>query len=548
MGKTENNINHHFASLGSSHKLTSKLINNKTHSNNMIKQFKVMFIFMMTITLFSFMNVNSVSLVNYPIDEGFGGVIFDTVNVGMSGVSSRPKDTFWSPISRHGLYSVYPKPGKFINVLIPNYPALTPQTNFTLELEYMPSNLILGTPISKLGTYSFSVNGATQTGTLTFNTGLIVNTVPIFNITPGKLNSLFLTWNGTHYDVYSNNISQTPLGIPQILPLAITINPLNLFNLNFDGVIDEFEIYNFSSNQAMINSLYTGTTTFVNNGNATIPIINQLIKNNSPNINTTFMENVDFGVRLNQIGTCNLYVDNNFKKTYSNILTMTDRISFNNNYGNHSYFFNCFNTNFNELTNDTLFTVKKTPNTQINFNFIGTDFVASSKPLEVVSPCLKSGVHIPFVNTEFSSSANPRGAQFKDVQNGQATMTLQAGTHEFCLIHGLVSYDSYNKTVNYNPLKIYNQIKLGDFDLPNNLSTSYTFTLDNFDIYGKTDPKAWGTSWVALISSIIGLLLGLGLVGLGVTTKSPQLAVMGALLLMFSLGYQVTNLVMGVLL
>ena len=522
-------------------------IKNKTHSNNMIAKFKMIFIFMIGITLFSFINVNSVSLVNYPMDEGFGGVIFDTVNPGMAGVSSRPKDTFWSPISKHGLYSVYPKAGKFINILIPNYPQLTPQTNFTLELEYMPSSLILGTPISKLGTYAFSVNGATMTGTLTFNTGLIINTIPILNITPGKLNSLFLTWNGTHYNVYSNNISQTPLGIPQILPLAITINPLNLFNFNYDGLIDEFEIYNFSSNQAMINTLYTGTTTFVNNGNATVPIINQLIKNNTPSTNTTFIENVDFGVRLNEVGTCNLYIDNNFKKTYSNILTMTDKLSFNNNYGNHSYFFNCFNANFNELTNDTLFSVQKTGNTHLRFNFAGTDFVTNTIPLEVVTPCLNKGYTLGGIVDGYRPIANQGGVQFKDVQNGIADLTLPTGTHEFCLIHGIVSYDTYNHTNKWQSTNIITQIPLGKFDLPNNLTTSYSISLDKFDIYPKTDPKAWGQSWTSIISSIIAFTLGLIILGAGVMTGTGQAVMIGGLLLLFSLGYQIGNLVMGVL-
>jgi len=502
------------------------------------------FIFI-SILSFSLLSVNSA--VNYPIDEGFGGVIFDTQNVGMNGVSSTPKDTYWTAVSKHGLYSINPKPGKFINILINNYPQLTPQTNFTLELEYMVSDLAIVNPLSKLGAYDFVVDGATMTGTFTFYTGLVPNIVPILNITPGTINSLFLTWNGTHYFVYSGNVSQTPLGIAQILPLDININPLNLFNNNFGGLIDEFEIYDFYSNQTDINFHEQSLTAPIPNGNGTTGlIVTELIKSYAPIPNQSFTENALFEMRLNQVGTCNLYVDNNFHKTYSNILTMTDTINFANDYGNHSYFFNCFNNDFNEMTNDTLFSVSKTGNTQLRLTFSGSDFNVNSIPLEIVTPCLNKGYTLAGMIDGYRPVANIGGAQFKDVVNGEAIMTLPQGEHEFCLIHGLVTYGTYNHTNQWTANSVIKQVELGKFNLPNNITTSYNIALDNFDVYDKTDPKAWGQTWVTLISSIIAFVLGLAILGAGATTGSGQAVMIGGLLLLFSLGYQMSNVVLGV--
>jgi len=66
-------------------------------------------------------------------------------------------------------------------------------------------------------------------------------------------------------------------------------------------------------------------------------------------------------------------------------------------------------------------------------------------------------------------------------------------------------------------------------------------------MYPKTDPKAWGQSWTSIISSIIAFTLGLIILGAGVTTGTGQAVMIGGLLLLFSLGYQIGNLVMGVL-
>ncbi len=560
-----------------------KNINTKHFNFNMIKKLS----FIMILMFISMLNVNSVPIVNYPIDEGFGGVIFDSANVGKTGiVMNKPKNVNWVQRSLHGLYSVGFRPGKGDLFQILDYPQLTPQIgNFTMEIEYMPLTPVgvTETVFDKLGSYTFSITPTappiqplppappipkTPDGTLTLTIGAIPTIIPISNITYGNINTLIITFNGTAYSVYNNAILQG-LPILSVLPISLSpLSPLTLFDDNlmtglntqcqgvmplgsicsFSGLIDEFRIDNVYLNATQVTGILNNVNPLNPTTNTTIPIVTQLIKNvSSPVTNSTFIENLRVNINLNEIGTCNLYIDNNFKKTYNNILAINDLVSFNKNYGTHTSFLNCFNSKFNEITNPVTFNVTKTTNSQIQFIFTGTDFPITSIPLEVVSPCLNKGFTLGGIIPAYRSLANPGGATFHDVVNGQATMTLPTGTHEFCLIHGIVSYDTYNHTNKWQATNIVKQLSLGSFDLPNNLTTSYAISLDKFDIYDKTNPKAWGQTWTSLISSLIAFVLGIIILGAGATTGSGQAVMIGGLLILFSLGYQISNLVMGVL-
>jgi len=551
-------------------------------NNNIMKRLLMIFILVLGLSSVSF------GAVSYNIDEGFGGVIFDSLNPGQTGiVFNKPKNVNWVQRSLHGLYSVGFIPGKGDLFSIPDYPALTPQLgNFTLEFEYMPLTTIgvTETAFEKLGSYSFTITPTINPvqplppalpiakipdGSLTLNIGLVPTIIPISNITYGSINTLLITFNGTAYTIYNDGISQG-LPILSISPIALSpLVPLTLFDDNlqtgfntgcqglmplgticsFSGLIDEFAIWNVYTNSTQAMALNNPNTILNPTTNTTTLIVTQLIQNiTSPVMNSSFVENLNVNIKLNEVGTCNLYVDNNFKKTYNNILVVNDLISYNKNYGNHSSFLDCFNANFNEITTSVNWAINKTTNSQISFTFTGTNFDVNSMNLELVSPCLNKGYTFMGALPGYRSFSNPAGATFKDINNGGVTMNLPIGTHEFCLINGIVSYNTYNHTNTWTPSQITNQISLGSFDLPNNLTTSYSISLDTFDMYGKTDPKAWGTSWTLLITSLIAFILGVFILIAGVETGSKQAVMIGGLLILFSLGYTIPNLFMGTLL
>jgi len=499
-------------------------------------------IVIMTIFFISILSVNSA--VKYPIDEGFGAIIFDTKNTGFTGVGIPAKNVFWSPLSKNGLYSVYPKAGKTINILINNYPQLTPITNnYTIEFQYQPSTTLLENVFSKLGTYTFDYNGATNTGSFTYYTGLIPHIVPINNISSGQINSLYLTRNLTHYIIFSNNITQGVFIDP--LPLDVNINPLNLFMNSYTGLIDKFEIYDraflLTDINQIISQQQTNTTTPTTNNPTTI------ISTQNPQNNDILTPSIKFDGTLLQQANCELYIDNQFETEFLNTLAFTYTKDFSNNLGLHNYFLYCYKNNLTELSPIINFNVSPLGTNTINFNIAGTDFNVNNVPLEIVTPCLKKGMTFGGALDPYRPLYNTGGAQFKDVVNGHASLNVPVGTHEFCLIHGLVSYDSYNKTTNYNPNIIYSQLELGNYDIPNNLTTSYNIAVDNFDIYNYDNPKAWGTSWVGIITSLIAFAIGLFVLMAGVSVGSGQAVIIGGLMILFSLGYQLSNIVLGVL-
>lgn len=327
---------------------------------------------------------------------------------------------------------------------------------------------------------------------------------------------------------------------------------------DFSGWFDAIKFYDFQVDTSQVNELFNSNSiTLVKEEiiNETEEVVIEtmleydLIQDgHSPLTNSTNNYDFNFNINLNSVGTCEIYVDNSVYKVVENSIAYSVPQDLGD--GNYTYFLYCYydelTTRYYELTEPMNFQVETLPPTTIHFNLQGTDFDINSKPLEIVSPCLEPGMTLMGALDKYRPLANPGGATFKDVVNGQATMTMPVGEHEFCLIHGLITYNSYDKVTDWNPNNVIKQIKLGSFDLPNNLTTSYSIGLENFEMYDKTSPKAWGQTWITLISSLLAFGLGLLILGAGITTGEGKAVLIGGLLVMFSLGYQISNLLVGI--
>ena len=329
---------------------------------------------------------------------------------------------------------------------------------------------------------------------------------------------------------------------------------------DYNGDMDEFKLMNFAINASQVASLFdTNSIVFAapsgnggggNNGtNVTEVEQTSIITNHTPSEGFSSASPINFGITLNHQATCDLYVDNTFEKEFTDILAQTYQKTMT--VGSHNYFWYCEyienSTLKFELTNVTNFDVLNNPPGTISFSLAGSDFNVAERPLAIVTPCLQEGIRVPLTSGHFPQTIakNAEGAWFRVLSNGYAQFDLPSGEHEFCLINGLLEFGSLNRTTQYNVNHLYGYLELGTFNVPNNLTSSYSITLDNFDIYDKTNPKAWGTSWVELIGSIIALALGVIILFFGIEGRSPKMVLASVLLIMASLGYQISNIVLA---
>jgi len=253
---------------------------------------------------------------------------------------------------------------------------------------------------------------------------------------------------------------------------------------------------------------------------------------------------------MNVLASCNLYVDNIFTGEFNNIL------AFNSNQlltqGLHDYFIYCFvNPDENgtvqfELTNVTQINVIEGEPAQVDFIFSSSEFIVSDFPLFMITPCVNKGIYLPLVNKPYPQIATGE-VYFAPVVNTVSSFNLTAGEYEFCLIHGYGQYNVANGfSTEWHINQVFRQLEIGTYDIPSNVTKTFLIGLETSDLYKVSDPKWWNTSWVAIITGLIGVALGLVLIAVGVIMKLPQAIVIGGIVALISLGFQITPLILGI--
>lgn len=340
-------------------------------------------------------------------------------------------------------------------------------------------------------------------------------------------------------------------------PVKLTIGESPYGSYDFDGYIDEFYIFDFILNNSQIQELYTANNITLEGDGETIITINgtqeyNIINSHSPTNGSSVSTPTIFTATLNTLASCDLYINNSLYSSYNNLVSFSDEIILNN--GNYQYKLYCYYVDNNnilnyEFSNTTYFNVD-VEDSQINFQIIGNDFTVSDFPLYITSPCLNEGQSAIGLDeyVKYRAKYNTGGVYWAPVgSNGIATLNLTPTTHEFCLFNGRVSIYGEGKTSNYTMIQPYGNLKIGELQVPNNITTTIVTKVDQFEIFEITNPKAWGVEWNMVILGLILFIIGLALLLVGGSVQSKGAVVMGALMIMTSLGFQLDGLIFGVL-
>lgn len=367
--------------------------------------------------------------------------------------------------------------------------------------------------------------------------------------------------NEVYYSVDGSTLSQVPINSSQPINYAPTTSPLRFgasptFNLaqTFEGRYDEIRIFNYEISQTDILNLFYFNNITLSSPDEELVVINgtsplDIINTYTPSSGEEVINAVKFDVTLNYEASCDLYVDNVFIHSVEDILAFTyyDELSI----GSHQYFLYCSfvsgDTLYYDVSNPTYFDVITGENSVIQFVFTSSEFSVSDYPLFMVTPCLNKGIYLPLVNNPYPLIANLGGVYFAPVSNDIATFNLTQATYDFCLIHGYGQYNVANGfSDNWHINKVFRQLEIGDFDIPSNVTKTFGIEISNSDLYYVSNPQWWGTSWTTIITGVIGFLVGLALIGVGVVMKLPQAIVIGGIVTLISLGFQLTPLLIGI--
>lgn len=321
----------------------------------------------------------------------------------------------------------------------------------------------------------------------------------------------------------------------------------------FDGILNASQITEVFSNEPVIPGVtIPGSEPPVQNettpltGSAQFNIINS----STPIEGTNLTNQINLYANLNVQASCDIYIDNSLYSSVDNIIAYNELATLS--LGEHTYFLYCDFVDggilYYDFTQPITFNVIEGSPSTINFVFSSSEFAVNSQSLYVVTPCLDSGIVIPSVTKPYNRLANPGDAYFEQLNNGQASFTLPPGNHEFCMINGIAQYntaDGFSDVWQLN--QVQKQLKLGDYDIPSNVTTTFFVGLETSDLYELTNPKWWGTSWTQIIGGLILLIIGIICIAIGVEMKEPRAIVIGALISAIALGFQVGTLVLGVL-
>jgi len=354
---------------------------------------------------------------------------------------------------------------------------------------------------------------------------------------------------------YNNNNlildTSIPNGYQHALNPSIARIGANLNNQqDYDGDVDETYVFDFLISDSQVNELFNSNTitllqdTISENGglgNTGNREIANIIQSFTPLNGSNSTSPVPVSITLNTPSSCEMYVDNNLETSFTDALGMTDEISLET--GTHSLFWYCEfssnNTIFYELSEIDEFEVVPRNPQEITFQIIGNDFNLTDTDLTLVSPCLNKG-HSAIGLEDFQpyrAKYNTQGVKFAPVENGFATITTDIGKNEFCLYNGRILYsEADTKVFDYDIVTSLGYLELGQIDIPNNVSQIYQVKVDKFEIYDKTDPKAWGETWPSIIGGLILLILGALTLLAGVNMNNGKIAIAGVLLVLSALG------------
>lgn len=541
-------------------------INKQTNTISM-KTKMLSLIFILFLSILSVNAVNQEKFLEWQFEEASGSIVFDSSGNNNNGIVT---GAIWdSIIKKNGAYSIFFDGNNDLITSINTFETdnvttlsfwfyMTDDANnryffdiddtneeYELEFEKTPKHLFIGY-INNTGGYTHQQ----------VTTSVIVKNVwtHIIISYDNQNDRIILRRNGN----LETNVSVTGGLNKEISLKNFKLGTNHQSTLFFKGNIDSLFMLNFVPNLSQVNELFTQNKITIPqiNGNGEdndTQIIQDIIERNFitdyyPKITDNVTQNGIFELLLNHTATCELYLNNKIINIQSNInaFSFEKTLEIGEEY---TYFFYCYyyfnNYKYVDTTPYITFITQPPEPQKVYFQFIGTDFNVNDLDLYLVTPCMEKGFS-SVGGKEFlpyRSEYNKGGITFAKVENGLADIFVEQEINEFCLFNGKVIVNEEGKTSNYDIVSVNRQIPLGEIKTPNNVTSLYKVYLEQFDMYGKTNPKAWGMTWATIISGLLLFVLGLIITFAGVKTDNGKIVFVGAMLCLSAFGISVTGFV-----
>jgi len=185
--------------------------------------------------------------------------------------------------------------------------------------------------------------------------------------------------------------------------------------------------------------------------------------------------------------------------------------------------------------------------TPLYFQVLKNETALTGSNYYISTPCVKDKNLLLLDEHNILNGINNNDIYFQNLNaSGLAVFNLDPGNYSFCLINGQLIYEEDNFTSDYDLISIEKVVSLGEINF-GNVSEAYVLQVDQQDLYQTTSPEYWGKTLESVLLFILAIGLGGGLVVLGVYVEAPQLAVVGAVIIMGGLGISVGNIILGAL-
>ncbi len=531
-------------------------INNKTPFNSMKK---ILIFFVMVLSLFSLVNANTQEELNrYEFEQGSGSLALDTSQ--NDNVMLLLNSASFTSTNRWGSFG--------LDLDSSNAQTLTtlknPQSNIiTISFWNRPNNNNWGIPFSvyndDLSThFGFYWQSTSEKGIFYYNTNNQWINIPF--------ESSSLSNNNWYYNTLTFNLSSNEITYYRNNNLINTITLTNFqstnenFNLRlgrtgwqsnqFRGQIDSFRIFNFDLNETQRTSLFQSNTITLleeendeevgNNVSIVSDLYNYIIPQN--NTNMLFNQNIEFS--LNKLSNCDLYINNEYKETYNNVVSFIYPTKNLEPYQYYEFFAFCEyiqnETKFYQISEKRNFYLDLPSKTIEFFIFDELNNYVSNDDLYMVTPCFET----PELNKYYNLN---KEVYIQKLVNGRASFNLSyTSEYDFCMIKGRINYRDNNFSKNFDLNKVDNQINLGKLFVGEN-TLSYALKVSDKDLYKMTSPEFWGESWKSIFGIVISLLVGGVLVVVGLSVGSSQLIIVGGVIVALGLGLSLITSIVGLI-
>jgi len=539
-------------------------IYNKTGLNNMIK--KILFMLSLFLVVSSTFALNQNKLLEWKFEEGLGTIALDSSGNNNYGIISQANKYYTSNCLYGSFCLKFDGNNDYISTITPKG---IPDTLTIVVNSYKESQSgermiwLIGDDIG-IEHFELYYNGDINQYFLEYlDNNSILKYVVLENVSStiiyNNYQNLIVTIKYPENDLmfYRNGILTYNQTLSDKFVSQDTNNFFRMgtdFNIlkDYKGWFDDTSIFDFELNTSQINSLIVGGYLPIGQLQQDIPIVNETLIdtiNNMILINYTLPTNetiqdsllVSFEGKLNQLSSCDIYIDNQLINSFSNILAYNFQKEFTDlsNHTTFTYCNNVINGSLNyELTPEYGFTIQK-PSKTIDFSIYDINKVLLDREdLYLFTPCPVTS----FFMTNNDVQGN-REFYIQKLDMGLASYNLSyTNEYEFCLVKGKINYQDDFFSTKYSLADVEKVTTLGNLFVGNETLT-YSLIVDEEDLYKVTSLDFWGQTKSSFFQMLMGIIVGGIIILVGIITKFEKLAVVGVFVIIAGFGVSVMTFV-----